>query len=353
MHAPEASALIAAIGVATAFLAATIAVAQTDIKKVLAYSTISQLGFMFVAAGVGAYGVAVFHLYTHAFFKACLFLGAGSVIHALGGEQDIRKMGGLARRIPVTFATFAIATAAIAGIPPLAGFFSKDEILWYALASTRGGSPWLFAVAAATALLTAFYMFRLLWRTFFGPSRMSAEVEHHVHESPLAMTGVLGVLAVLSAVGGFVSIPHFLGTRLPLPEVAPELEHLETPLMIASIAIAFVGLAAAAFVYGGGGRRGERLRERFPRLHRVLSGKYFVDEAYDWLIGRPLLWVSDRVFLKLGDRALIDGSLHGLASLSRRSAAGLSRVQNGSLQLYALLVFAGLVAALVWMTRHG
>ena len=153
---------------ATAFFAATIAIVQTDIKKVLAYSTISQLGFMFVALGVGAYGVAIFHLYTHAFFKACLFLGAGSVIHALGGEQDIRKMGGLARRIPVTFATFAVATAAIAGIPPLAGFFSKDEILWFAFASSRGGSPLLYGVAAGTALLTAFYMFRLLWLTFFG-----------------------------------------------------------------------------------------------------------------------------------------------------------------------------------------
>ena len=353
MHAPEASAVIAAVGVATAFFAATIAVAQTDIKKVLAYSTISQLGFMFVAAGVGAYGVAVFHLYTHAFFKACLFLGAGSVIHALGGEQDIRKMGGLARRIPVTFATFAIATAAIAGIPPLAGFFSKDEILWYALASARGGSPWLFATAAATALLTAFYMFRLLWRTFFGPSRMTAEVEHHVHESPLSMTGVLVVLAVLSAVGGFLSIPHFLGAQLPLPEVVPELEHLESPLVVASIAIALAGLAAAAFVYSGDGRRGEALRERFPRLHGVLSGKYFVDELYDALNGRPLYWISDRVFLRLGDRAIIDGSLHGLASLGRRTAGALSRVQSGNLQLYALLVFIGIVAALAWSARHG
>src|SRR4029077_6692062 len=180
MHAPEASAVIAVVGVATAFFAATIAVVQTDIKKVLAYSTISQLGFMFLALGVGAYGAAVFHLYTHAFFKACLFLGAGSVIHALSGEQDIRKMGGLARKIPVTFATFAVATAAIAGIPPLAGFFSKDEIVWFALASSRGGSGVLFAVAATTALLTAFYMFRLLWLTFFGRSRMSPETEHHV-----------------------------------------------------------------------------------------------------------------------------------------------------------------------------
>ncbi len=353
MHAPEASAVIAAVGVATAFFAATVAVAQTDIKKVLAYSTISQLGFMFVAAGVGAYSVAIFHLYTHAFFKACLFLGAGSVIHALGGEQDIRKMGGLARRIPVTFATFAIATAAIAGIPPLAGFFSKDEILWYALASSRGGSPWLFALAAATALLTAFYMFRLLWLTFFGRSRMSAEVEHHVHESPLSMTGVLVALAALSAVGGFLSIPHFLGSLLPLPDIVPELERVETPLVVLSIAIALAGLAAAAFVYGGEGMRGERLRERFPALYRVLSGKYFVDEAYDRLIGRPLLWISDRVFLRLGDRTLIDGSLHGLTALGRRAAAGFSRAQNGNLQLYALLVFAGIVGALVWSIRHG
>ena len=160
--------MVAVIGAATAFFAATIAVAQTDIKKVLAYSTLSQLGFMFVALGVGAYGVAIFHVYTHAFFKACLFLGAGSVIHALSGEQDIRKMGGLARKIPVTFVTFAIATAAIAGIPPLAGFLSKDEILWFAFASGRGGSPLLWAVMAATALMTAFYMFRLLWLTFLG-----------------------------------------------------------------------------------------------------------------------------------------------------------------------------------------
>src|SRR6516165_5255225 len=208
-HAPEASAVVAAIGACTAFFAATIAVVQTDIKKVLAYSTISQLGFMFVAAGVGAYGVAIFHLYTHAFFKACLFLGAGSVIHALHGEQDIRKMGGLARKIPVTFVTFAVATAAIAGIPPLAGFFSKDEILWFAFASDRGGSPLLFAIGAATALLTALYMFRLLWLAFLGRSRMTPEASHHVHESTRSMTSVLVLLAGLSAIGGFIAVPHF------------------------------------------------------------------------------------------------------------------------------------------------
>jgi NADH-quinone oxidoreductase subunit L len=353
MHAPEASAVIAAIGALTAFFAATIAIAQTDIKKVLAYSTISQLGFMFVALGVGAYSVAIFHLYTHAFFKACLFLGAGSVIHALGGEQDIRKMGGLARRIPVTFATFAVATAAIAGIPPLAGFFSKDEILWYAFASSRGGSPLLFAVAATTALLTAFYMFRLLWLTFFGRSRMSPETEHHVHESPASMTGVLIALAVLSAIGGFLSLPHFLSPLLPLPDVLPALEHFETPLLVVSIALAFAGLAAAAVVYGGDGARAERLRSRFPTLHRVLSGKYFVDEAYDWLIARPLYWISDRVFLRLGDQKIIDGSLHGLTALGRRTAGAFSRVQNGNLHLYALLVLVGIIASLAWSWRHG
>jgi NADH-quinone oxidoreductase subunit L len=353
LHAPEASAVIAAIGALTAFFAATIAITQTDIKKVLAYSTISQLGFMFVALGVGAYSVAIFHLYTHAFFKACLFLGAGSVIHALGGEQDVRKMGGLARRIPVTFVTFAVATGAIAGLPPLAGFFSKDEILWYAFASSKGGSPLLFALMALTALMTAFYMFRLLWLTFFGRSRMSPETEHHVHESPPSMTGVLMVLAVLSAIGGFLALPRFLAPLLPLPEVMSGLEPLETPLLIVSIAIVLGGLGAAAFVYGGDAARAARLARRFPGLHRVLSGKYFVDEAYDRLLARPLYWISDRVFLRLGDQKLLDGSLHGIAALGRRSARGLSRVQTGNLHLYALLVLVGIVIAVAWSAQHG
>ncbi len=353
LHAPEASAVIAAIGALTAFFAATIAITQTDIKKVLAYSTISQLGFMFVALGVGAYSMAIFHLYTHAFFKACLFLGAGSVIHALGGEQDLRKMGGLARQIPVTFVTFAVATAALAGIPPLAGFFSKDEILWYAFASSRGGSPLLYAVSATTALLTAFYMFRLLWLTFFGRSRMSPETEHHVHESPPTMTGVLIMLAALSAIGGFLPLPRFLAPLLPLPEIASGLETFETPLVVASIALALAGLLAAVFVYGGDGARAGRLQRRLPGLHRVLSGKYFVDEAYDRLLARPLYWISDRVFFRLGDKEILDGSLHGFAALGRRTAGGLSRVQNGNLHLYALLVLLGIVIALAWSGYRG
>src|SRR5450755_2106396 len=319
LHAPEASQVIAVVGVTTAFFAATVALVQTDIKKVLAYSTISQLGFMFLALGVGAYGVAVFHLVTHAFFKACLFLGAGSVIHALGGEQDVRRMGGLARRIPLTFVTFAIATAAIAGIPPLAGFFSKDEILWYAFASTRGGSPLLWGVAAATALMTAFYMFRLLWLTFLGKSRMDPKVEHHVHESPLSMTGVLVLLALLSAVGGFIAVPHFLEAQLPLPEVHEELHHFETPLLVVSVALALLGLAAAAFLFGGTADRVERLRRSFAGLHRWLSAKYYIDELYENVIGKPLVWVSDVVFLRLGDRRLLDGTLNGMAAFGRGS----------------------------------
>ncbi|MEO8527278.1 MAG: NADH-quinone oxidoreductase subunit L [Caldimonas sp.] len=352
LHAPEASAVIAVIGVATAFFAATVAVVQTDIKKVLAYSTISQLGFMFLALGVGAYAVAIFHVVTHAFFKACLFLGAGSVIHALGGEQDVRRMGGLARRIPVTFWTFAIATAAIAGIPPLAGFFSKDEILWFAFASSRGGSPVLWGVAAATALLTAFYMFRLLWLTFLGASRMTPEVEHHVHESPLSMTGVLMLLALLSAVGGFIAVPHFLEAQLPLPALREELHRFETPLLVVSVIIALVGLAAAAFVYGSGPARSDALRQRFAMLHRWLSGKYFIDELYERVIGRPLVWVSDRVFLRFGDRAVLDGALDGAAALGRGSGWLLGRVQTGSLHVYAWLVLVGIVGSLLWSWRH-
>ena len=351
--APEASQVIAVIGVLTALFAATIAVVQTDIKKVLAYSTISQLGFMFLALGVGAYGVAVFHVYTHAFFKACLFLGAGSVIHALSGEQDVRRMGGLARRIPVTFVTFAVAPAAIAGLPPLAGFFSKDEILWFSFASERGGSPLLWATASFTALLTAFYMFRLLWLTFLTPSRMDAKTEHHVHESPPSTTGVLVILAVLSAIGGFVHVPHFLEPLMPLPATDHALEHLEKPLIAIAVVTGLLGLAGAAWVYRGGLARAERLEQRFSGLHRLLSGKYYVDELYEAVLGRPLHWISEQLFLNVGDRRLIDGSLHGLAALAQRAAGRLSRVETGNLQFYLLLAALGVLASLAWMWGHG
>jgi NADH-quinone oxidoreductase subunit L len=353
VQAEFASQLVATIGVLTAFFAATIALVQTDIKKVLAYSTISQLGFMFLAAGVGAYGVAVFHLVTHAFFKACLFLGAGSVIHAMSGEQDIRKMGGLARRIPITFVTFAVSTAAIAGLPPLSGFFSKDEILWFAYGSSFGGAHWLLLLASATALLTAFYMFRLLWLTFFGSPRMDEAVAHHVHESPWSMTGVLVALALLAAFGGFFSIPHFLEPMLPLPAIRPEAASFHGPLVWIAIGLGVGGLVLAAYFYGNDGARAAAWKPRFEPLHRLLSGKYYIDELYDAVLGRPLLWLSDKVFLRIGDRFIIDGTLDGLAAFALRSAGRLSKIQTGNLHLYAFLVLAGIVGALAWSLRHG
>ena len=353
LHSTDASLVVTVIGTMTAFFAATVAVAQYDIKKVLAYSTVSQRGLMFVALGVGAYGVAIFHVYTHAFFKACLFLGAGSVIHALSGEQDLRKMGGLAKRIPLTFVTFAIATAAIAGIPPLAGFWSKDEILWFALASDRGGSTALYLVASAASLITAFYMFRLLWLAFFGKSRLDPEVEHHVHESPWSMTGVLVVLAVLSAVGGFFALPHFLEPLLPMPGIQPAREHDEHLVVIVSIALAFSGLAGAAWLYAGDAIRATALRMRFAAIQRVLAGKYYIDELYDAVLGKPLLWLSDRVVLRLGDRLLLDGSLNGMAKIAQAGAGVLSRLQDGSLQRYVAFVLIGSTACLLWILRHG
>ncbi|MDP1900308.1 MAG: NADH-quinone oxidoreductase subunit L [Rubrivivax sp.] len=353
LHAPEASMVIAFVGVATAFFAATIALVQNDIKKVLAYSTVSQLGLMFVALGVGAYAVAIFHVMTHAFFKACLFLGSGSVIHALHGEQDITKMGGLAKRIPVTFVTFAVATAAIAGLPPLAGFFSKDEILWFAFASSRGGSPLLWGLASAASLMTSFYMFRLLWLTFFGRSRMDAQTEHHVHESPLSMTGVLVILAVLSALGGFIPLVHFLEPMLPLPMVPQELHHLEGTLVMVAVFFGFLGLAAAWFFYGNEAKRAASLRPSFDAVHRILWNKYYIDELYEAVLGRPLNWISKRIFLQLGDRALIDGTLHGLSGLAKLTAGAFSSVQTGSLHRYAFFVVIGVMAAVAWSVRHG
>ena len=284
LQAPEASPVIAVIGVATAFFAATIAVVQTDIKKVLAYSTVSQLGFMFLALGVGAYGAAVFHLYTHAFFKACLFLGAGSVIHALGGEQDMRKMGGLARRIPLTFVTFAVATAAIAGIPPLAGFFSKDEILWFAFASARGGSPLLWGVAAATALMTAFYMFRLLWLDVPRPLAHGAR-----GRAPRARVAAVddrraGGAGAAVGVGGFFSLPHFLGAAAAAARRARKrCSTCETPLLVAlGRARAAPGLARRVRSSSAAAPRApSACAAASPALHRWLSGKYFVDELYE------------------------------------------------------------------------
>jgi NADH-quinone oxidoreductase subunit L len=310
----------------------------------------SQLGYMFVAAGVGVYSVATFHLFTHAFFKAALFLGAGSVIHALSGEQDIRRMGGLVRRIPWTFGTFAVATAAIAGLPPLAGFFSKDAILWFALASGEGGAVWLWVLGSLTALLTALYMFRLLWLVFLGRSRMEPETERQVHESPVTMTAVLVVLAFFSVIAGWFALPHYLDPLLPVPALRFDSALLHWAQIGFAVVLALLGLAGAGWLYRDGGKRADQLKQRFRRLHRLLDGKYFVDELYARLLQRPWRWLSDRVFLRLGDRMLLDGSLHGLAALARLSAAAFARVQNGSLHWYAWMTLFGLVAVLIWVS---
>jgi NADH-quinone oxidoreductase subunit L len=262
-------------------------------------------------------------------------------------------MGGLWKKIPVTFATFAVSTAAIAGLPPLSGFFSKDEILWFAYGSEFGGSPWLMGLVALTALLTAFYMFRLLWLTFFGSPRMDEEVAHHIHESPWSMTGVLVVLAALAAVGGFVSIPHFLEPMLPLPEIRHDAEAFHGPLVAIAIGLGVAGLLLAGWFYSRDGARAAALRPSLEPLHKLLTGKYYIDELYDAVLGRPLKWVSEQVFLRIGDRFLIDGTLNGLAALASRGAGRLARLQTGNLHLYAFLVLAGIVGALIWSWRNG
>jgi len=338
-----AMAVVALVGTATALMAATVALVQTDIKKVLAYSTVSQLGYMFLACGVGAFGVAIFHLFTHAFFKALLFLGSGSVIHALSGEQDLRQMGGLGQKIPGTFWTFAIGTLAIAGIPPLAGFFSKDAILAGALAAHR---PMLFGVGLLTAVLTSFYMARLLFLAFFGKFRGSHEVEHHIHESPASMLVPLLVLALGSAVVGFVPVAHWLGPVLPQTG-----EHGGHPAWLPYLAtlVAVLGIAAAYYVYIMFAGLSERVGAWLRPLQRVLENKWGFDLAFGWLVRRVVLAGSEHTLWRQVDAGLIDGTVNGLGrfvDLWGRATRGL---QTGLVRAYALLIFGGAVALLSYL----
>ncbi|MDD5763332.1 MAG: NADH-quinone oxidoreductase subunit L, partial [bacterium] len=306
--APDTMMVVAVIGAVTAIFSATIGICQTDIKRVLAYSTVSQLGYMFLACGVGAFTAGIFHLMTHAFFKALLFLGSGLVIHALSGEQDMRKMGGLRKYVPVTFVTMFAATLAIAGIPGLSGFFSKDEILWQSFSSSHG-SPVLWVVAALAAGITAFYMFRLIFLTFFGDSRMDPQVEKHAHESPWTMTVPLMILAVLSIVGGWVGIPavlggsnhfeHWLAPVFHPVAAAPAhvveaavhggaaagaaegaVHHpatLEIGLMALSVAIALCGIGLAYFLYRVRTGKPAEIARNWPTLYDVVYHKYYID----------------------------------------------------------------------------
>ena len=342
-HSQTAIVVVAVVGIATAVMGATIALVQTDIKKVLAYSTVSQLGYMFLACGVGAFGVGVFHLFTHAFFKALLFLGSGSVIHALGGEQDMRKMGGLWRRIPWTFGTFVVGTLAIAGIPPLAGFFSKDAILGSALAE---GHRLLFVVGLLTAGLTAFYMARLLFLTFFGTFRGGPEAEHHLHESPWVMLAPLVILAIGSVGAGFVPVPEMLAEvfRLPVEE-----GHHPGWLGIVATLVAILGIAGAYWLYLMLPDLAARIGARLRPLGRVLEDKYFFDRVYDAFASRVVVDGSRKVLWQGLDVSVIDGAVNGLGHVTAGFSRAARVVQTGLVRGYALLILGGAVTVLGYL----
>jgi NADH-quinone oxidoreductase subunit L len=366
--APDTMMVVAVIGAVTAIFSATIGICQTDIKRVLAYSTVSQLGYMFLACGVGAFTAAIFHLMTHAFFKALLFLGSGSVIHALSGEQDMRKMGGLKKYVPVTFATMFVATLAIAGIPGLSGFFSKDEILWQTFSSSHG-SPVLWVVAALAAGITAFYMFRLVFLTFFGKSRMDPEVEKHAHESPWTMTVPLSILALLSVAGGWIGIPAVLGgSNLFEHWLAPvfhpvaaagahgaaaagahgasvPVHHpavLEMGLMALSVGIALCGIGLAYFLYRVRTGKPDEIAKQWPTLYDVVYHKYYIDEFYEWAVIRRIVTFSIGLW-EMFDALFIDGIVNGAADLVRNAGDRVRRLQGGVVGGYAFSLLAGAV----------
>jgi NADH-quinone oxidoreductase subunit L len=359
-HAPTAMYIVAIIGCATAFFAASIALVQSDIKKVLAYSTVSQLGYMFLACGVGAFGAGIFHLMTHSFFKALLFLSAGSVIHAMGGEQDMWHMGGLSSKIKVTFWCMLAATIAIAGFPPFAGFFSKDAILFSAYNYEHSGKV-LYAFGLITAALTAFYMFRLIWLTFFTQPRYD-EHHVHVHESPRNMTVPLMILAVLSLVGGWFAFPalwggpnyfaEFLAPVFGASEIAGgEAAHsLELTLSVVAVVAAAIGLITAWRMYPKDVKRGPS-----EGLHKILYNKYYVDEFYQAVIVGPLVWLSRNVFWKVVDVGIIDGTVNGIASGTTAVGDTVRHTQSGNTRSYAVWVLVGAIvvfAIIFWPILH-
>jgi len=359
--APDIMMVVAIIGLLTAFFAATIGIVQNDIKKVLAYSTVSQLGYMFLAMGVGAFGAGIFHVMTHAFFKALLFLGAGSVIHAMHEEQDIQKYGGLKKYMPHTALTFLIAALAISGIPPLSGFFSKDEILWYSY-SNVGIIFWL--VGVITAMMTAFYMFRLYLLTFEGSKRFGHD--KHPHESPKVMTIPLMVLAVLSIIGGFIGIPEIFSGEYGnqfhnwLSPIFADAErkllhfgyhsHFEE-LLLMTLSVLFAGgsIFLARYIYLKSPNIADNVSNRFSGLYKTLWNKYYVDEIYDAIIVNPIVVVSKNVLWKFTDGKIIDGLIHSIAKLIDLSAAVLRKFQSGIAQFYALIMVLGIAITLFWI----
>jgi NADH-quinone oxidoreductase subunit L len=347
-HSPFALGTVAVIGAATALFAATIGLVQTDIKRVLAYSTISQLGYMFLGCGVAAYSAAIFHLMTHAFFKALLFLAAGSVIHGMGGEQDLRKMGGLRKKLPVTFWTMTAATIAIAGIWPFAGFFSKDAILYAAFAHGISGKA-LWFVGLVTALLTAIYMFRLWYLAFFGESR-SPEV--HPHESPWSMLGPLVILAALSICGGWIGIERFAAFLAPATgprTVEANGGNLELILSIVAVAVALIGWYIADLLYRRKPAREAEIAATYPAGYKVLENKYYVDEFYSAALVKPLMVTSTYFLGWVVDKAIIGGLAWLLGGIATFCGALLQRWQSGNIRSYAAWLTAGAAAVLLFV----
>jgi NADH-quinone oxidoreductase subunit L len=352
---PLAGSVVAVVGAVTAVFAATMALVQTDIKRILAYSTISQIGYMFIGCGVGAYAAGMFHLTTHAFFKSLLFLAAGSVIHALSGEQDIRRMGGLRKYLPRTFPAFLAGALAISGIPLLSGFFSKDAILASAFANGRYA---VWALGLAGAVLTAFYMFRLVFLTFYGEERLSAEVRPHIHESPRIMTTPLLILAAFSVFAGYLGIPAVLGRNSDLfgrfvePVVGAAAEPVspavEWNLILLSAVAAAAGLFSAYLLYIRQPAVPGRLAGRFPWLYKLLTGKYYVDEFYEAVIVRPIVRGSELVYDHF-DLKVIDGALNGSAAATDAAGRGFSRLQTGLIKDYALAFLLGITLFLGWI----
>jgi NADH-quinone oxidoreductase subunit L len=347
-HSPFALGVVAIVGAATALFAATIGLVQNDIKRVLAYSTISQLGYMFLGCGVAAYSAAIFHLVTHAFFKALLFLAAGSVIHAIGGEQDLRKMGGLWKKLPVTFAVTTVGVLAIAGFFPFAGFFSKDAILFAAFQQGAGGKA-LWFVGLVTALLTSFYMFRLWYLTFLGKPRSEGA---HLHSTPWSMLAPLVILALLSIAGGWIGIERFAAFLAPsvgARAVAAGSAHLELILSLVAVAVALEGWLIADKLYRRKPERATQWAAALPGSYKLLANKYFVDEFYGATVVKPLLGASKYFLEWVVDIGLLGGMAWLLAGIATLSGTILQRWQSGNLRSYAAWLAAGAAAVLLFL----
>ncbi|ACI21670.1 MULTISPECIES: NADH-quinone oxidoreductase subunit L [Thermodesulfovibrio] len=335
-------AVVAITGAVTSFFAATIALVQRDMKRIIAYSTISQIGYMFIGCGMAAYGAGIFHLYTHAFFKALLFMGAGSVMHAMAGELDIYKMGGLRKKMPITYITFLIASLTIAGIPGFSGFFSKDEILWAAFASAKPYGKFIWLLGTITAALTAFYTFRILFVAFHGKFRGTPEEFKHVHESPPIMTVPLIVLAIGSVIVGYFSIPHFLEPVIPKPVFAAPHEQ-ERVVMTMSIIAGVTGILIAGYIYIVKSTVSARLAKTFSGVYKVLWNKYYVDELYSFLFVKPTLWIAEKFIERFADIKIIEGIVNGIPKLIYKTGLLIRPIQTGQLQQYAIFMIAGII----------